>query len=85
MSHTTKIVKTQQLSDEAVGITIRCCDNKLTDSTLTIYNVGKLSPEQLTKDIDMHHDRVAVKCAGMASGKGFIDGLVKKTKTHEVK
>jgi hypothetical protein len=82
MSHTTKIVKTQQLSDEAVAVTIRCCDNKLTDSVLTIYDVGKLSPEQLTKDIDKHHDRCAEKCASMASGKTLLDGLVKKTKTH---
>ncbi len=83
MTHTTKIVSTRQVSDEAVAITIRCCDNSKTDSTLIIYGVGRLTPEKLTSDIDRHHDRVAAKCQGMSSGKSLLDAVIAKTKTHE--
>ena len=82
MEHVTTIVSTRQVSDEAVAITIRCCGNSKTDSTLTIYGVGRLTPEKLASDIDRHHDRVAEKCQGMSSGKSLLDALDTKTKTH---
>jgi hypothetical protein len=82
MNHTTQIIRTEQLSDEALGITIRCCGDPLTDSALTIYGVGKLSSEQMANDIDKHHDRVAAKCAAMARGKYLVDAMGSKSKTH---
>jgi hypothetical protein len=83
MEHTTKIVRTQQMSDEALAITIRCCGNPKTDSVLTIYDVGKLSPSQLEADVDKHHDRVSQKCQAMNSGKALLVGLLSVSKTHE--
>ena len=85
MNHITKIIRTQQMSDEAVAVTIRCCDNPLSDCVHTFYGVGRLSQEQLMQGIEKHHDSVAAKCAGMASGKHLLDALVEKTKTHEGK
>jgi hypothetical protein len=83
MAHKTEIISTRQVSDEAVAITIRCCGNSKTDSTLTIYGVGRLTAEKLAADIDRHHDRVAAKCLGMASGKNLLNALGAKFKTHE--
>ena len=83
--HITEIVEQKQVSDEAVAVTIRCCSNPLTDSTVTIYGVHTLSPEQLAEAVDKHHDRVASKCHGMGAGKMLITGLITKTKTHEAK
>lgn len=82
--HTTEIIRQKQESDEAVSVTIRCCHNPLTDSTITIYGVHTLSPEQLAEAVDKHHDRVASKCHGMGVGQRLIIGLIGITKTHEV-
>ena len=81
--HITEIVKTQQVSDEAVAVTVRCCSNPKTDSTVTIYGVPNLTPEQLQAHVDKHHSRVASKCHGMVNGKSILDTLSKKPKTHE--
>ena len=81
MSHITKIVETQQVSDGAISVRIRCCDNPKSDSTLTVYIAG-LSDEMVKSKIDKHHDKVAAACAAMAKGKHLLDGLVKKPVTH---
>jgi hypothetical protein len=83
MAHLTEIIKMEQLSDEAVGVTVRCCGNKATDSVLTIYGIAKMDAEKLSEYIDLHHDRVASKCKGMTSGKILLDVIVAKTKHHE--
>jgi hypothetical protein len=85
MTHTTEIISTKQLSDEAVSVRVRCCGNPATDSVLTIYGIQKLSADQLTADINKHHDRVATKCQGMQSGRQLLNAMVAKTKTHEEK
>ena len=80
MSHKTEVIKMQQVSDEALAVTIRCCGNKLTDSVLTLYD---MSAEQLAQDIDKHHDLTAKKHAGMESGKALLGTTIQKTKVHE--
>ena len=82
--HITEIVKTEQVSDEGVAVTIRCCNNPKTDSTVTIYGVHAMSPEKLQEQVDKHHSRVALKCHGTGTGKSLLDTLSKKPKTHEV-
>lgn len=81
--HITEIVKTQQESDEAISVTVRCCSNPKTDSTVTIYGVHRMSPEQLQEQVDKHHTRVASKCHGMGAGQSLLSTLSKKPKTHE--
>jgi predicted RNA-binding protein with PIN domain len=82
MKHTTEIVKTEQASDEAVSIIIRCCSDPKTDSALTVYGIAKLSADEMAKEIDKHHDRVAMKHAGMVAGKLRLSE-VSKTKEHK--
>ena len=82
--HITEIVKTEQVSDEGVAVTVRCCSNPKTDSTVTIYGVHNLSAEQLQEQVDKHHSRVASKCHGVGAGKSLLNTLSKKPKTHEV-
>lgn len=86
MSHTTEIVgKPKQVSDEAIAVTIRCCGDPKSDSTLTIYGIGKITADELNAQIDAHHDRVAAKHHGMGTGKSLLSGIIAKTKTHEAK
>ena len=82
--HVTEIVKQKQESDEAISVTIRCCCNPQTDSTLTIYGVHAKSEADIAAEVDKHHDRVASKCNGMAAGVSALAALIKKTKTHGV-
>jgi hypothetical protein len=81
MKHTTEIVKTEQASDEAVSVIIRCCADPKTDSALTVYGIAKLSADQMAKEIDLHHDRVAVKHEGMVAGKTRLS-VVSMKKEH---
>lgn len=81
--HMTEVVKVKQESDEAISVTIRCCSNPLSDSTITVYGVHQLSPEQLQEHVDKHHSRVAGKCHGMGAGHSLLATLSKKPKTHE--
>ena len=83
MSHKTEIISMQQVSDEAIAVKIRCCNNPLSDCVHTIYGVAKMSALQLEQVIDAHHNRVAAKHAGMASGKHLLDTVISKTKIHE--
>jgi CII-binding regulator of phage lambda lysogenization HflD len=77
--HVTEIVKQTRTTDETVEVTIRCCSNPKTDSTITVYG---LNEEKLLADIEKHHDRVAAKCAQMAASQKMLMVPVKKTKTH---
>lgn len=81
--HTTQIVRTDQQSDEAVSVVIRCCNNPKTDSAVTIYGVAKMTHEQLEAQVSAHHDRVAAKCAGMATAQGHLATLVTQKKDHK--
>ena len=79
--HVTEVVKCKQTTDETVEVTIRCCSNPLTDSTVTMY---ALDAEKMQADIDKHHDRVAGKCARMSAGKQVVGKLLITSKTHGV-
>ena len=83
--HVTEIVKTEQVSDEAIAVTIRCCSNPKSDSTFTIYGVHSLSPEDLQAKVDGFHSRVASKCHGTGAAQSLLKSLSKASKTHEVK
>lgn len=80
--HTTKVVKTQQISDEAIAVTIRCCDNAQTDSTVTIYGAANKTAAQIEDTVSKHHDAVAAKCAGMQAAKDILKTLVLTPKVH---
>jgi hypothetical protein len=81
--HITEIVKQEQVSDEAIAVTVRCCSNPKTDSTFTIYGVHKLTLDQLNEAVDKHHSRVAAKCEGLSAGRDLLANLKKTSKTHD--
>jgi hypothetical protein len=83
MAHTTEIVRTTQSTDETMEVTIRCCKNRKTDSTLTISRPFRFSPEQIDDMINKHHDRVAAKCDGMGKTRAHLGSVVTQTKVHE--
>lgn len=83
MSHTTRVVEIKQISDEAITVRVRCCANPKTDSVLTIYGVAGQTKEQIEAQIDKHHDRVAGKCAGMATARTHLESLATQVKEHK--
>ena len=80
--HTTRIVKTHQASDEAIAVTIRCCENPQTDSTVTIYGVKDKTSAQIDEKVSKHHDVVAAKCAGMQAAQQHLKEIFTTTKVH---
>ncbi len=82
MPHKTEVVNVKQLTDEAISIHIRCCDDPKSDSVLTVYGVANMTPEQMEAQVVAHHDRVAAKHQGMVSGKQHLEALVTRTKVH---
>jgi hypothetical protein len=82
MAHITTIISKRQVSDDAIAVTIRCCANAKTDSTVTIYGASTKTPAQINARIDKHHDDVAKKCAGMGNAKTLLDHAVQQSKTH---
>jgi len=83
--HITEIVKQEQQSDEAIAVTVRCCHNPKTDSSMTIYGAATMTHEQIEAFVSAHHDKVAAKCAGMSKAKDHLAKLATTVKTHEVK
>jgi len=58
MAHITTIISKRQVSDDAIAVTIRCCANAKTDSTVTIYGASTKTPAQINARIDKHHDHL---------------------------
>lgn len=81
--HTTEIVEEKQISDEMIAIKIRCCGNPKTDSVLTIAYAHKLSPEEIDKMIDAHHDCVREKHVGLSGGLDHIRRSKQRVKVHQ--
>ena len=47
MEHTAKTIEFKQLSDGALAVRVRCCDDETTDSWHTVYDIGAMTEEQL--------------------------------------
>jgi len=80
--HTTRVVRHEQKSDEAIAVTIRCCEDPNTDSAVTIYDVANMTQTQIEEQVSKHHDRVAAKCGGMQRAKQHLAELLTTTKVH---
>ena len=83
--HLTEIVKQEQSSDEAIAVTVRCCSNPKTDSSLTIYGAHAMTPEQVEAKIDAHRDKVVAKCNAMGKLSDHLTKISLAPKTHEAK
>lgn len=82
MSHGTEIVREEQITDECIAVTIRCCGDSKTDATRTIYGVHLKSQDDIAAEIDQHHDSVAQKHAGMLAGRDHLKNLTNRVKQH---
>jgi hypothetical protein len=83
MSVTTEIVKTEQLSDGAIGITVRANGDPKTDAVLTIYSVANMTPDAISAIIDKHHQLVAARSLAMDNAKAQLAGLKQLSVTHK--
>jgi hypothetical protein len=82
MDHITEIIKHEQPNDECIAVTIRCCKEHQTDSTMTINAAHTLTLEQIEAQVDAHHDTVAQKHGSMTAGRKHLDGLKGLVKQH---
>jgi hypothetical protein len=81
--HVTKIIgDPEQPNDECVWLRFRCCDDSTTDTTLTLFAVHTMTPEQMKEKVDAFHDAVAIKHAAMIAGRLFLQNLPEPTKEH---
>jgi hypothetical protein len=82
MNHKTEIVKQKQVSDTSIAITIQCCGDPKTASTITIANAHQLTTTQASVQIDSHHDAVKAKHEGILRGQDILNGLTNRTKEY---
>lgn len=54
MTHVAKLVEVKPLSDGALSVRARCCDDPTTDSCRTIYGLEQHTTETLDSDIEGH-------------------------------
>ena len=80
--HTTEIISQKQISDRGIAVTIRCCGNPKSDSTLTIQNAASLTHDAIEKLIDLHHDRTKNTCERVQRHSEYLANIKNKTKTH---
>jgi len=85
MSHKTEIVKQEQIGDERIAVTIRCCGDPKSDSTMTIAKAAGLSPGQLEAKVEAHHDAVARKHSAVNAASKHLQGIKIKTKEHDLR
>lgn len=83
MAHTTQVVESTQISDECIALKIRCCDDPLTDSVVTIMNVHTYTPAEIEAFVDKHHDHVKTRHSGLVAGLSHLNTLSNKIKKHE--
>lgn len=58
MAHTAKIVSKEKLSDSAIAVKLRCCEDESTDSVSTIYLWGENDTASLPEKIAKQKERV---------------------------
>lgn len=78
MAHKAEVVAQKQLSDGALAICVRCCDDPLTDSWHTVYDLENVDDAAMDNEIAMHVNNVEKKHAGMERVKQHIQKISKK-------
>ncbi len=72
--HTTQIVEVKQSSDGTLAVRVRCCNDPLTDSIMTIHFHGR-TDEEIQQDIQKHHADVAQKHTWAGRAKNLLAQL----------
>jgi len=76
MAHQAKIVgEPTELSDGAISVRVRCCDDPDTDSVITIYGLHELSTDDVIRHVRDHQANVEIKHVAKQRGKAAITAL----------
>jgi len=59
MTHTTKIVEKKIVSNGAIAVRVRCCDDSSTDSVTTIYIKPSMTEKEIVDLVQNHHAYVS--------------------------
>jgi peptidoglycan hydrolase CwlO-like protein len=77
MSHTSAIVKVEPLGDGLLAVTVRCCNDKTTDSVLTLHELHR-EDSAIDADIQAHQARIEKLHAARDHAKAHIERLLKR-------
>jgi hypothetical protein len=58
MSHSVRIVRREKPLSGLLSVTMRCCDDPKTDSTVTIHQLHR-SDDEILKQVEAHKAKVA--------------------------
>lgn len=72
MQHTTTVIETKVLSDAAIAVLCRCCDDQTTDSWHTIYVTPSTTEAELDQEITAHVSRVHARHEARGKAEAFL-------------
>ncbi len=73
MEHSTEVVRKERTHDHGISVTIQCCGDSSTQSTVTIYGLDVRTPEEIMNDVATHHVKVASNHAKMIAAHSILD------------
>ncbi len=76
-AHTAEAVRYKHLADGAVAVLATCCGNHADGSWHTIYDLAKMTQDDITKEVQAHVQRKAEHHAAVHMAKDFLHTLVK--------
>lgn len=57
MTHTSKIIRAISPAHGLLAVTVRCCNDPVTDMVLTLHELSRPN-EEIDRDIQVHRERV---------------------------
>lgn len=76
MNHTVELIEHRQLNDGQVAILARCCNDKSTDSFLTMAAEVVVDPNKRQEAINFHANRVATLHDSMLTALAALPSLM---------
>jgi hypothetical protein len=80
MAHKAEIIEIQDLSDGALAVRARCCDDPLTDSVHTVYNLHAKEDLEIEREMADHAMNVEQKHQALIRKKAVIEKFKQKQK-----
>lgn len=82
--HKAKHIEIKQLSDGAIAVKTRCCDDPSTDSWITVYVKPESTEEELQLSLDTHAAKIENQHEAMSLHMKTISRILSKTLIKEV-
>jgi hypothetical protein len=73
--HSTETVETKVISDEAVAVRVRCCEDPSTDSWHVLQITGETSEKDIKSWHDGRHEDVKAKHAARSKAHSLLKTL----------